>query len=397
MMPQSDIAEDPPMAYPPDKRTLQSFHIVVLTIVGLGLGWATESAASAEDEIARLDRVRANLFEELVRARAEVAAIRAELEAVNRARDAARAEIARLKKAASTTPARSAPARQVVHGRQQLAPADSSTASQAQDTMTSTGLLVGSGRAVWYQHPGRTASGEVYNPDGLTAAHRTLPFGTSVRVVNKENGRSIVLRINDRINTRVLPEPNYIIDLSRGSARALGIESVGSVDIYRLPPVTASPDGDVVEIRMHGTPDGSHAWFDPVGVLVQPGQTIRWVNLDPVYRHTTTAYHPKNSDHSLGIPNEAAPWNSDYLRPNETFSIRVTEEGVYDYFCIPHEKSGMVGRIVVGRPVGPTGQLIANTSLESAVRGRAKPTQLSFPSVEEIIRLGVIRAHPAVP
>jgi plastocyanin len=386
------------MAYPLDKRALQSFRIAVLTIVGLGVGWATESAASPEDEIARLDRVRANLFQELVKARTEAAAVRAELEAAIRARDAARAELARVKqKAASTKPARSAPASPVAHGPQQLAPADISTALQAQDTMTSTGLLVGSGRAVWYQHPGRTASGEVYNPDGLTAAHRTLPFGTSVRVVNKENGRSIVLRINDRINTRELPKPSYVIGLSRGSARALGIESVGSVDIYQLPSATRSPDADVVEIRIHGSADGSHAWFDPVGVLVQPGQTVRWINLDPVYRHTATAYHPKNSDHPLGIPNEAEPWNSDYLRPNESFSIRLTEAGVYDYFCIPHEKGGMVGRIVVGHPVGSTGQLVGNASLEPAVRATAKPTRLSLPSVEEIIRLGVIRAHTTTP
>lgn len=386
------------MSYPLDKRALQSFRIAVLTIAGLGVGWATESAASPEDEIARLDRIRATLFEELVKARAEAAAVRAELEAVIRARDAARAELARLKqKAASTKPARSAPASQVAHGPQQLAPADISTASQAQDSMTSTGLLVGSGRAVWYQHPGRTASGEVYKPDGLTAAHRTLPFGTWVRVVNKENHRSIVLRINDRINTRELSKPSYVIDLSRASARALGIESVGSVDIYQLPSAPASPDADVVEIRIHGSPDGSHAWFDPVGVLVQPGQTVRWINLDPVYRHTATAYHPKNSNHSLGMPKEAEPWNSDYLRPNETFSIRLTEEGVYDYFCIPHEKGGMVGRIVVGRPVGPTGQLVGNASLEPAAKITAKPAQFSLPSVEEIIRLGVIRAHTASP
>jgi plastocyanin len=386
------------MSYPLDKRALQSFPIAVVTILGMGIGWATESAASPEDEIARLDLVRANLFQELVEARAEAAAVRAELETAIRARDAARAELARFKQeTAAAKAAGPAPASQVAHGPQQLDPADISTASQAQDSMNSAGLLVGSGRAVWYQHPGRTASGEVYNPDGLTAAHRTLPFGTWVRVVNKENGRSVALRINDRINTRKLPEPDYVIDLSRGSARALEIEGVGSVDIYQLPSAPASPDGDVVEIRIHGSPDGSHAWFDPVGVLVQPGQTVRWINLDPVYQHTTTAYHPQNSDHSLGIPKEAAPWNSDYLRPNETFSIRLTEEGVYDYFCIPHEKGGMVGRIVVGRPVGPTGQLVGNASLKPVVGTTAKPTQLSLPSVEEITRLGVIGAHPAAP
>jgi plastocyanin len=241
----------------------------------------------------------------------------------------------------------------------------------------------------------------VYHPDGLTAAHRTLPFGTWVRVINKENGRSVVLRINDRINTRELPEPSYVIDLSRGSARALGIESVGSVEIYQLPPPTPSSDADadVVEIRIRASADGSHAWFDPVGVHVRPGQTIRWVNLDPIYAHTATAYHPnynpKNFDYSRGIPKEAQPWNSDYLWPNETFSIRLTEEGVYDYFCIPHERAGMVGRIVVGHPVETSGQPIGDVSFDATVEAVPDPAHRSFPSVEEIRRLGVVHAHPA--
>lgn len=50
---------------------------------------------------------------------------------------------------------------------------------------------------------------------------------------------------------------------------------------------------DIVEIRMRGTPDGSEVWFDPIGVLVRPGQTIRWTNIDPGNSHTSTAYHPK--------------------------------------------------------------------------------------------------------
>jgi rare lipoprotein A len=63
----------------------------------------------------------------------------------------------------------------------------------------------------------------------LTAAHRTLPVGTRVRVVNKKNGRSVVVRINDRMPAKL----NYAIDLSRGSARVLGIEGLGSVAIYK--------------------------------------------------------------------------------------------------------------------------------------------------------------------
>lgn len=88
------------------------------------------------------------------------------------------------------------------------------------------------GRATWYQHSGRTASGEVYNPDRLTAAHRSLPFGKRVLVVNTRNGRSVVVRITDRTNARMQARRPYVVDLSRGSARAIGIEGVGQVALY---------------------------------------------------------------------------------------------------------------------------------------------------------------------
>jgi rare lipoprotein A len=82
------------------------------------------------------------------------------------------------------------------------------------------------GMASWYGYDGsgnRTATGERYNPEGLTAAHRSLPFGTRVRVTNTRNGRSVVVRINDRgpfIRGRV-------IDLSAGAARILGMMRSG--------------------------------------------------------------------------------------------------------------------------------------------------------------------------
>ena len=131
---------------------------------------------------------------------------------------------------------------------------------------------------------------------------------------------------------------------------------------------------------MQGNADGSKVWFDPIGVLVQPGQTIRWTNRDPGNSHTTTAYHPKNADHVRRIPDGAEPWHSDYLLPNETFALTLTVEGVYDYFCIPHEHAGMVGRIIVGRPAGPGAQQI-----EGAV---PEPARRAFPSIEEIMRRG---------
>ncbi len=74
---------------------------------------------------------------------------------------------------------------------------------------------------------GRTASGERLSPGALTAAHRTLPFGTMVRVTNNRTGRSVVVRINDRgpfVRGRV-------IDLTPGAAQALGFSGLADVTL----------------------------------------------------------------------------------------------------------------------------------------------------------------------
>ncbi|SRR5712691_119311 len=72
---------------------------------------------------------------------------------------------------------------------------------------------------------GKTASGEAFNPENLTAAHRSLPFGTMVRVTNNQNGRSIVVRINERGPfTR-----RRVIDLTPAAARALGFSGLAPV------------------------------------------------------------------------------------------------------------------------------------------------------------------------
>jgi rare lipoprotein A len=81
------------------------------------------------------------------------------------------------------------------------------------------------GTASWYHEGKQTANGERYKPDGITAAHRTLPFGSLVKVTHKRSGRSITVRINDRgpfIRGR-------IIDLSRGAKRALGMGGLATV------------------------------------------------------------------------------------------------------------------------------------------------------------------------
>lgn len=86
------------------------------------------------------------------------------------------------------------------------------------------------GLASWYGsfHAGqRTASGEPFDPDRMTAAHRTLPLGTVVRVTNIANGRAVTVRINDR-GPR---DKTRIIDLSRSAAQALGFVADGIMKV----------------------------------------------------------------------------------------------------------------------------------------------------------------------
>ncbi len=83
------------------------------------------------------------------------------------------------------------------------------------------------GRACWYKMGHTTASGEPMNAMALAAAHRTLPFGTKVRVENLRNGKSVVVRINDRgpyVGGRV-------IDVTQGAAQQLGMIRSGTAQV----------------------------------------------------------------------------------------------------------------------------------------------------------------------
>ncbi|WP_255561812.1 septal ring lytic transglycosylase RlpA family protein [Pseudohoeflea coraliihabitans] len=83
------------------------------------------------------------------------------------------------------------------------------------------------GRASWYALHSRTASGEMMDPNKLTAAHRSLRFGTKVQVTNKNTGKSVVVRINDRgpfIRGRV-------IDVSKAAAGRLGMVRAGVASV----------------------------------------------------------------------------------------------------------------------------------------------------------------------
>jgi rare lipoprotein A len=83
------------------------------------------------------------------------------------------------------------------------------------------------GKASWYALTSKTASGERMNPAKLTAAHKSLPFGTKLMVTNKKNGKSVVVRINDRGPFT----KGRVIDLSKAAAQDIGMvrSGVGSV------------------------------------------------------------------------------------------------------------------------------------------------------------------------
>jgi plastocyanin len=156
-----------------------------------------------------------------------------------------------------------------------------------------------------------------------------------------------------------------------------------------LPAAARAQSRDVAVIRMASDDVGSVVNFDPVGLLIRPGQRVRWECVANV--HTTTAYHPDNDQHSLRIPEGAKPWSSDYLMPGQTFEVTLTVPGVYDYFCAPHEMAGMVGRIIVGQPSGPGTRPFDYFKSDASKRGWQevpKIAQDAFPKIDEIMRKG---------
>ena len=92
------------------------------------------------------------------------------------------------------------------------------------ETELSTGMASYYGREI---EGNRTANGEICDPDDLTAAHRTLPFGSKVRVTNLANGESVVVRINDR-------GPfgrGRVIDISHAAAKEIGMHRSGTARV----------------------------------------------------------------------------------------------------------------------------------------------------------------------
>jgi rare lipoprotein A len=124
-------------------------------------------------------------------------------------------------------PAQAAPQRRasVAHHRRVAAAPSKHTPYAARPTAAKLAALTdGSvGIASFYKYEAKTASGEQFNPRELTAAHRTLPFGTRLRVTNVATGQSVTVRVNDRGPFI----PGRVVDVSHSAAEAIGMVDRG--------------------------------------------------------------------------------------------------------------------------------------------------------------------------
>lgn len=142
----------------------------------------------------------------------------------------------------------------------------------------------------------------------------------------------------------------------------------------------AAVSKEPVIIEMKGTARGERVWYTPLGIHVPIGETLRFVNRDAGNVHTVTAFHPEYMNLPRRIPDSAEVFNSDYLQPDAHWDLTLTTPGIYDYFCIPHLRAGMVGRIVVGSPQ----QWVASSKRYSA-QGIPQVAIDALPSVETIL------------
>jgi rare lipoprotein A len=114
-----------------------------------------------------------------------------------------------------------------------------------------------------------TASGQTLNPEAFTAAHRTLPFGTSVKVTNKQNGRSVTVIINDRGPF----SRGRVIDLTPAAARALGCSGLVPVTLA----IEAPNPPSRAEQTILSTLATTHRVFTSIGMqLRRPDRTQSW-------------------------------------------------------------------------------------------------------------------------
>lgn len=141
---------------------------------------------------------------------------------------------------------------------------------------------------------------------------------------------------------------------------------------------------DLAEVGMVSRSDGEH--FEPHVVRVTEGGTVRWTNESGT--HSTTAYHSANDKPQL-VPDGAAAWDSGVLsEEGATFEHTFETEGVYHYYCTPHETLGMIGSVIVGEP-DPHDQ----PALEEPPEAMAEPVREMLAELNETCNQALGHTH----
>ena len=151
--------------------------------------------------------------------------------------------------------------------------------------MTKVSSFVQTGNASWYGnqfHGRKTSSGERYNMNALTAAHKTLPIPSYARVTNTKNGKSVIVRVNDRGPFH----GNRVIDVSKAAAQQLGFINQGTahVKVEQIVPGQSAQvyDGkDIfVDLKSFGTEREAQAYMNQAAVNLSYGKMNPKVSME---------------------------------------------------------------------------------------------------------------------
>jgi plastocyanin len=128
-------------------------------------------------------------------------------------------------------------------------------------------------------------------------------------------------------------------------------------------------------------------YFEPVGLHIQPGDTVTFVAVSP--HHTATAYHAQHVK-SHRVPDGVGPFSSPVVPIGETWSYTFTVPGTYDLWCGPHEHYGMAMRIVVGEPGGPAEESVTNFGPDGVFAVAGVLLNLPELASSRIVELGAV-------
>ena len=180
------------------------------------------------------------------------------------------------------------------------------------------------------------------------------------------------------------PSPN---DLARCGVLCLA-------GVFATAVAARAPAAEPLTIRLRSDAKGSHVGFAPIGLLIQPGQTVRFV-CEANY-HMTAAYHPGNANHSLHTPTTAKPWSSDVLRPGGHFEVTLMVPGVTTIFACCTRRPGW-SVACVGQPTGP-GSLPFDWFKDRPEAREWQPVpeaaRKMFPPIDDMMHRGTVPARP---